>query len=96
MRPLDSPRDFFESGQRQSHFSSVCLCVIQHPFAGLIEKVSIDTPRVLINAEKVGEMDEFEPRGMFGRYREEGFDFEGSTRGGEAESKRCRFDWSER
>ena len=42
-------------------------------------------PRLLINLEPVGEIDEFETNSssLFGgSYREEGFDFNGSTRGG--------------
>lgn len=38
---------------------------------------------MLINLEPVGEMDEYEGGGMFGSYREEGFDFYGSSRGGQ-------------
>jgi hypothetical protein len=55
------------------------------PFASLIDKVADDVPRLLINLEPVGEIDEFETNSssLFGgSYREEGFDFNGSTRGG--------------
>lgn len=55
------------------------------PFASLIDRVGDDVPRLLINLESVGEIDEFETSSssLFGgSYREEGFDFNGSTRGG--------------
>lgn len=55
------------------------------PFASLIDKVADNVPRLLINLEPVGEIDEFETNSssLFGgSYREEGFDFKGSTRGG--------------
>lgn len=67
-----------------------------HPFASLIDRVDDDCPRVLINLESVGEMDEFDAsdedgRGMYGSYREEGFDFEGATRGGKEFARDVRW-----
>lgn len=55
------------------------------PFASLIDRVGDDVPRLLINLESVGEIDEFDTssNSLFGgSYREEGFDFNGLTRGG--------------
>lgn len=65
------------------------------PFASLVDRVDDDCPRLLINLESVGEMDEYEDDGssgsLFGRYREEGFDFNGSTRGGKAMARDARW-----
>lgn len=65
------------------------------PFASLIDRVSEDCPRLLINLESVGEMDEYDSEdssgGMFGSYREEGFDFEGATRGGKEFARDVRW-----
>jgi len=58
------------------------------PFASIIDRVKPDCPRVLINLEAVGEMDDLESFGrMFGRFRETGFDFEGRLRGGEKKAR---------
>lgn len=52
------------------------------PFASIIDRVRPDCPRVLINMEAVGEADDFEPSGgLFGRYRETGFDFDARSGG---------------
>lgn len=56
-----------------------------HPFASLIDRVDDQCPRLLINLESVGEIDEEEAYSggtMFGRYREDGFDFNGLGNGG--------------
>lgn len=82
------PSIFF---QRMSDFRSCDLLITigtslkVQPFASLIDRVGDDVPRLLINLEAVGEIDEFETNetSLFGgSYREDGFDFNGSTRGG--------------
>lgn len=64
------------------------------PFASLIDRVGDDVPRLLINLESVGEIDEFETSSssLFGgSYREEGFDFNGLTRGGKEYSRDAKW-----
>ncbi|KAL7009945.1 Sir2 histone deacetylase Hst2 [Cystobasidiomycetes sp. EMM_F5] len=55
----------------------------------LIDRVDDNVPRLLVNLERVGEMDEYDGHagGMFGSYREEGFDFSGATRGGKQNAR---------
>lgn len=65
-----------------------------HPFASLIDRASDDCPRLLINLESVGEIDEEEAYGggtMFGRYREDGFDFNGLASGGKQFARDVRW-----
>lgn len=82
------PATFF---QRLSDFRTCDLLITigtslkVQPFASLIDRVGDDVPRLLINLESVGEIDEFDTssNSLFGgSYREEGFDFNGLTRGG--------------
>ena len=68
------------------------------PFASLIDRVDDSCPRLLINLESVGEMDEYDADdygegggSMFGRYREEGFDFKGVSRGGREYARDVRW-----
>ncbi|PWZ01685.1 NAD-dependent deacetylase sirtuin-2 [Testicularia cyperi] len=56
-----------------------------HPFAGLVDAVPDDCPRVLINLERVGELagySDFGGGGMRGSLNETGFDFDGVSYGG--------------
>ena len=65
-----------------------------HPFASLIDRVDDECPRLLINLESVGEIDEEEAYAggtMFGRYREDGFDFNGLANGGKQNARDVRW-----
>lgn len=65
------------------------------PFASLIERVSDDCPRLLINLERVGEMASDlgdASGGLMSRYAVSGFDFDGMLRGGPAHARDVLFE----
>ena len=89
------PKDFFS---RLSDLDRCDLLLVMgtslqvQPFASVVNRVRGDCPRVLINLESVGELDDFDTTGsFFSKYREDGFDFDGRTRGGPSKARDVRW-----